>query len=170
MQDEQGGVLPGVIVTLQGVDATRETVTGMDGGFRFLDLAPGPYKLTAALAGFSAIVQDGIVVAVGKTVDLRLTTKIAGLRQFRRDSGRHRRPGYQAADRRPGRQSGGHQGDGLFRWVLVSLSEACDALSGRYGIFRARGSDLEQERREQDEDYVREPRACRRRDGAAQSG
>ena len=77
VQDEEGGVLPGVTVTLQGVDATRETVTGTDGGFRFLDLAPGPYKLTAALAGFSTIVQDSIVVAVGKTVDLRLTTKIA---------------------------------------------------------------------------------------------
>jgi len=28
VQDEQGGVLPGVTLTLQGVDATRETVTG----------------------------------------------------------------------------------------------------------------------------------------------
>jgi hypothetical protein len=79
VQDEQGGVLPGVTLTLQGVDATREVVTGADGGFRFLDLAPGPYKLTAALAGFSTIVQDSLVVAVGKTIDLRLTTKIAGL-------------------------------------------------------------------------------------------
>ena len=58
VRDEQGGVLPGVTVTLQGVDATRETVTGADGNFRFLDLAPGPYKLTAALAGFSTIVQE----------------------------------------------------------------------------------------------------------------
>ena len=40
--------------------------------------------------------------------------------------------------------SGDHQGDGLFTQVLVS---ACEALSGGYAIFRARGSDLEQERR-----------------------
>jgi hypothetical protein len=79
VQDEQGAVLPGVTVILQGVDATREMATGTDGSFRFLDLAPGPYKLTAALAGFSTITQDSIVVAVGKTVDLRLTTKIAGI-------------------------------------------------------------------------------------------
>jgi hypothetical protein len=79
VQDEQGAVLPGVTLTLQGVDATRETVTGADGSFRFLDLAPGPYKLTAALSGFSTIIQDGLIVAVGKTVDLRLTTKIAGI-------------------------------------------------------------------------------------------
>jgi hypothetical protein len=79
VQDEQGGVLPGVTVTLQGLDATRETITGTVGTFRFLDLAPGPYKLTAALSGFRTIVQDSIVVAVGKAVDLRLTTKIAGI-------------------------------------------------------------------------------------------
>jgi hypothetical protein len=42
----QGGVLPGATPSLQGVDATREAVTGADGGFRFLDLAPGLYKLT----------------------------------------------------------------------------------------------------------------------------
>ena len=41
-------------------------------------------------------------------------------------------------------RSGDHQGDGLFTQVLVS---ACEALSGGYAIFRARGSDLEQERR-----------------------
>jgi Carboxypeptidase regulatory-like domain len=63
VQDEQGAVLPGVTVILQGVDATREMATGTDGSFRFLDLAPGPYKLTAALAGFSTIIQDSIVVA-----------------------------------------------------------------------------------------------------------
>ena len=39
-------------LTLHGVDATRETVTGANGDFGFLELAPGPYKLTAALAGF----------------------------------------------------------------------------------------------------------------------
>jgi len=63
VQDEQGAVLPGATVILQGVDATREMATGTDGGFRFLDLAPGPYKLTAALAGFSTIILDSIVVA-----------------------------------------------------------------------------------------------------------
>jgi hypothetical protein len=77
--DEQRAVLPGVAVTLQGVDATRESTTEADGRFRFLDLAPGPYKLTLALSGFSTIVHDEITVAVGKTVDLPLTMKIASV-------------------------------------------------------------------------------------------
>jgi len=58
--DQQGAVLPGVAVTLQGVGAKRESVTEVDGRFRFLDLAPGPYKLTVALQGFSTIVNEAI--------------------------------------------------------------------------------------------------------------
>ena len=49
VKDEQGGVLPGVIVTVQGVDATQTFVTEAAGEYRFLDLAPGPYKVTTAL-------------------------------------------------------------------------------------------------------------------------
>ena len=77
--DEQGAVLPGVAVMLQGVDAKRESVTEADGRFRFLDLAPGPYTLTVALQGFSTIVNEAIVVSVGKTVDLPLTMKVASV-------------------------------------------------------------------------------------------
>jgi hypothetical protein len=77
--DEQGAVLPGVAVTLQGADAKRESATETDGRFRFLDLAPGSYKLTVALQGFATIVDEAIVVAVGKTIDLPLTMKIASV-------------------------------------------------------------------------------------------
>jgi len=38
--DQQGGVLPGVTVTLQGVDATQTYVTEPTGQFRFLNVAP----------------------------------------------------------------------------------------------------------------------------------
>ena len=50
--DQQGVPLPGATVTVQGVDATRTFTTGADGRYRFLTLAPGPYKVTAALPGF----------------------------------------------------------------------------------------------------------------------
>src|ERR1044072_2086774 len=73
VKDEQGGVLPGVTVTAQGVDATQTFVTEATGEYRFLNLAPGPYKVTAALQGFTPVVRDGIVVSVGKSVDLPLT-------------------------------------------------------------------------------------------------
>jgi len=51
VKDEQGGVLPGVRVLLQGIDATRTTTSTETGEFRFYNLAPGPYKLSISLQG-----------------------------------------------------------------------------------------------------------------------
>src|SRR5678815_704994 len=55
VKDEQGGVLPGVTVTAQGLDATQTFVTEGGGEYRFLNLAPGPYKVTATLQGFATV-------------------------------------------------------------------------------------------------------------------
>ena len=49
VQDQQGGVLPGVTVTLAGSDRTLTFVTGEDGRYRFLNVPPGTYKVTAEL-------------------------------------------------------------------------------------------------------------------------
>src|SRR5262245_11649024 len=77
IKDEQGGVLPGVTVTAQGVDATQTFVTEATGEYRFLNLAPGPYKVTATLQGFTTIVREDVIVSVGRSVELPLTLKIA---------------------------------------------------------------------------------------------
>jgi len=79
VKDEQGGVLPGVTVTAQGVDATQTFVTEATGEYRFLNLAPGPYKVTAALQGFTTMVRDNVMVSVGKAVELPLSLKIAAV-------------------------------------------------------------------------------------------
>jgi hypothetical protein len=77
IKDEQGGVLPGVTVAVQGVDATQTFVTEANGEYRFLNLAPGPYKVTATLAGFTTVVREGVAVSVGKSIELPMTLKIA---------------------------------------------------------------------------------------------
>jgi hypothetical protein len=79
IKDEQGGVLPGVTVSAQGVDATLTAVTDATGEFRFLNLAPGTYKITSALQGFATVVRDQVIVSVGKNVDLPMTLKVSGL-------------------------------------------------------------------------------------------
>src|SRR5258708_4777147 len=79
VKDEQGGVLPGVTVTAQGLDATQTFVTEATGEYRFLNLAPGPYKVTAALQGFTTMVRDNVIVAVGRSVELPLSLKIASV-------------------------------------------------------------------------------------------
>src|SRR5215813_3813301 len=76
VKDQQGGLLPGATTTLQGVDATRSFVTDASGSFHFLDLAPGPYKLTIALDGFRTVVREGLIVEVGKNVELPFSLSI----------------------------------------------------------------------------------------------
>jgi len=79
VKDEQGGVLPGVTVTAQGVDATQTFITEATGEYRFLNLAPGPYKITAALQGFTTMVRDNVIVSVGRNVELPLALNIAAV-------------------------------------------------------------------------------------------
>ena len=79
VKDEQGGVLPGVAVTAQGVDATLTTVTDAAGEYRFLNLAPGPYKVTAALQGFATVVREQVAVSVGRNVELPMVLKVSGV-------------------------------------------------------------------------------------------
>src|SRR4051794_23443188 len=67
VRDEQGAAVPGSDVTLRGSDATFRFVSNADGAFRFLDLPPGAYTLSAALTGFQPV-NRAVVVAVGKTV------------------------------------------------------------------------------------------------------
>src|SRR5712692_296299 len=77
--DEQRSVVPGVAVTVQGADAPFESTTQPDGAFRFLNLAPGPYRLTAALQGFSIVVRENIIVDVGKNADVAISLKVGSV-------------------------------------------------------------------------------------------
>jgi hypothetical protein len=75
--DTQGAVLPGVTVTLTGTDRTSTAVTDDTGRYRFLNLAPGFYNVTAALQGFTTIVRERVEVRVGQTVELPMELRIA---------------------------------------------------------------------------------------------
>jgi len=79
--DTQGLPLPGTSVTVQGIDFTQTFVAAEDGRYRFLDLPPGSYKLTAGLEGFSTAIHDHLVVNPGQTVDLRVTLQISAVRE-----------------------------------------------------------------------------------------
>jgi hypothetical protein len=79
IKDEQGGVLPGVTVAAQGVDATLTAVTDATGEYRFLNLAPGAYKVSATLQGFATVVHDQVIVSVGKNVELPMAMKVSGV-------------------------------------------------------------------------------------------
>lgn len=74
--DQSGAVVPGVTIeaTNTATNQTRTAVTGADGYFSVLQLAPGPYTVRATLSGFKTVVREGIRVTVETTsrVDLQM--------------------------------------------------------------------------------------------------
>jgi len=76
--DQQGGVLPGVNVTLIGRTGLQSQVTDAKGEFRFLGLQPGPYTVKAELQGFKTS-QQAVDASIGKTSDVKLTMGVGGL-------------------------------------------------------------------------------------------
>jgi hypothetical protein len=79
VKDEQGGVLPGVTLTLSGKTGTRTTVTDAEGVYRFAALDPGTYSVTATLSGFRAKRQDNVVVSLGKVSDIAIVLGVGGI-------------------------------------------------------------------------------------------
>ncbi len=81
VRDAQGGVLPGVTVTLAGNGPTQTYVTEGDGQYRFLNVPPGTYTVTANLQGFQTVIREGVVVAVGQSVALPMTLNLATVQE-----------------------------------------------------------------------------------------
>src|SRR5438874_8425413 len=77
VRDQQGGVLPGVTVTVKSLDllAPVSAVSDTAGYYRLNNLPPGQYTLTADLAGFAAYKREGILMRAGSTfsVDIEMT-------------------------------------------------------------------------------------------------
>ncbi|HEX3125734.1 MAG TPA: TonB-dependent receptor [Thermoanaerobaculia bacterium] len=73
VSDTDGGALPGVTVTLENVDTglKRVSVTGEAGDASLAALPPGTYTATFELEGFSPASQEGVVLRVGQTVQVR---------------------------------------------------------------------------------------------------
>lgn len=75
--DESGAVIPGVTIeaTNDGTGLVRTSLTGSDGVFTVVQLAPGRYTVRAILAGFRTAQRDAVTVAVqtSSRVDFQLS-------------------------------------------------------------------------------------------------
>jgi hypothetical protein len=81
--DDQGGVLPGVTVTLSGpaVMGTPTATTNAGGLYRFPAVNNGTYTLKFEITGFAPLVREGIIVPVRQTVTVDASMKIATLQE-----------------------------------------------------------------------------------------
>ncbi len=71
LTDNTGAVLPGVAVTLtSSMNAPLTTVSGKLGEFRFTELDPGTYTITATLQNFATYTRKNIIVSAGSSVQL----------------------------------------------------------------------------------------------------
>jgi hypothetical protein len=83
ISDAQGGVLPGVTVTLRNVESgtTRTAVTEADGQYRIAGLQPGRYSLRAELDGFAPTEVPNLTLTIGLVVQSNLTMGLQGLQE-----------------------------------------------------------------------------------------
>ncbi len=76
LQDQTGGILPGVEVKLVNVETNVERIalTNDNGLYVFPQVAQGKYRIVAAMAGFKTAVVEGVVIEVGipGTVNMKL--------------------------------------------------------------------------------------------------
>ncbi len=73
VRDPNSAALHGVIVNLTGdVTGQRSQVTSAEGNFRFLNLAPGTYRLKFEKTGFTTVIYKGVRMFVGKNKHLRV--------------------------------------------------------------------------------------------------
>jgi TonB family protein len=88
--DPQGGVVPGVRVTIQRSDVTgsvetpveiRTTLTDASGQFQFADLAPGEYALTASIPGFKSA-KLRVALAANESVNGTLRLELGTLSEM----------------------------------------------------------------------------------------
>src|SRR5882672_6061915 len=81
--DQQGGVLPGVDVTLTAVSIggqPRTTVTDSQGQFRFLNLDPGTYKVSTNLTGFTKMERD-VIVTTGVNTNIAFPMSVRSVEE-----------------------------------------------------------------------------------------
>lgn len=81
--DAQGGVLPGVTVTLRNVEsgAVRTAASQEDGRYRLAGLQPGRYALRAELDGFQPTEVANLTLTIGLAVQQNLTLALRGVQE-----------------------------------------------------------------------------------------
>jgi outer membrane receptor protein involved in Fe transport len=82
VQDEGGAALPGVTIEIASpalIGGVRAVTTDEHGRYRFSEIHPGAYRLSARIAGYREVAREAIVLSLGLTTDVSFTmTQVVG--------------------------------------------------------------------------------------------
>ena len=83
VRDATGRTVPSAIVELlgQGDGQLRQSVAGIDGGYHYLALPAGRYRVEIFAEGFAPLRRDGIVLRVGDRLSLDFELEVGGAAQ-----------------------------------------------------------------------------------------
>jgi hypothetical protein len=78
VKDGSGGVVRNAAVSLTNVDQARhwDTRTADEGEYVLVQIPPGNYALTVALAGFKTYERKGLVLQVAQTAELDVSLEL----------------------------------------------------------------------------------------------
>lgn len=82
--DGTGAVLPGVVVEARSpvlIEQVKAGVTDGQGQYRIVDLRPGTYSVTFALAGFSTVLREGITLESNFVAKIDAVLKIGSIEE-----------------------------------------------------------------------------------------
>lgn len=81
--DETGEALPGVEISLQSphLQGTRNFISSKEGEFRFPLLPVGTYTLNFKLKGFTPVIQEEVIVHLGRITHLKVTMKPSKIKE-----------------------------------------------------------------------------------------
>ena len=78
VKDPNGAVVPNATVTATNPQRTFTTTTDEQGGYEFLQLAPGRYVVSATASGFGEARREDVPVELGRTLQVNLDVALAG--------------------------------------------------------------------------------------------
>ena len=80
IKDGSGAVVPNATVSVSNPSLAGGKTTQSDskGNYRFTDLPPGPYIVTASAKGFTTVKREGLTIEVGHLPTIDLTLAIGG--------------------------------------------------------------------------------------------
>jgi hypothetical protein len=83
VSDAQGGVLPGVTLTVRNIDTgvIRTASSEADGRYRVAALPPGAYEVRADLKGFASVQVSDITLTIGLEFQHDFTLGLQGLQE-----------------------------------------------------------------------------------------